>query len=215
MADPTPSTGVSRRSMLAGGVAAMAAPVPAFAALPATAPPAVTLSAVTPPPPAGRRVDAVLLRRIAAAHDCLAAYRRADALCLGLSRSLSAHPDLPQARPYHPADDERWDALMARTGIIAADIGCERLHERYEAALAVAFAVPARTLAGVHAKLRLAVTAVKQEQSSLLDVVNCAYLDSTLGDLGRLAAGDTEAGSAPPRLPCSFAAPGSPDAPTA
>ena len=189
MADPTLSTTVSRRSMLAGGVAVMAAPVPVFAALPVA----------EPPPPEGQRPDAVLLRRIAAAHDCLADYHRADALCLRLQRSLSDHPDFPHdGMPRTPEEGERWDALMARTGIAAADARCERLYERYEAALAVAFAMPARTVAGVHGKLRLAVTAVKQEQSTVLDPADCAYLDSTLGDLWRLAAGCADAGSPSP-----------------
>ena len=90
---------------------------------------------------------------------------------------------------------------MERTGIVAADVRCERFYERYEAALAAAFAVPARTVAGVHGKLRLAVTALKQEQSAVLDPADCAYLDATLGDLQRLAAGWADAGSPPPRGP--------------
>ena len=191
MADHTLSTRLSRRSMLAGGVAVMAAPVPAFAALPVA----------EPLQPEGQRPDAVLLRRIAAAHDCLADYHRADALCLRLHRSLSGHPDFPHGMPRSLAEGERWDALMERTGITAADTRCDRLYERYEAALAVAFAMPARTVAGVHGKLLLAVTAVKQEQSTVLDAADCTYLDSTLGDLWRLAAGCAEAGSPPPWAP--------------
>ena len=187
MADHTLSTTVSRRSMLAGGVAVMAAPVPAFATLPVAG----------LPESGGQRADAGLLRRIAAAHDCLAAYRRADAVCIRLHRALSNHPDFPHRMPCTEAEYRRWDALMDRTGITAADARCERLYERYEAALAAAFARPARTLAGVHGKLRLAVTAVKQEQSAVLDPADCAYLDGTLGDLGRLAAGCADTDSLP------------------
>lgn len=174
--------------MLAGGVAVIAAPMPALSALPVAGPPQL----------GGRRPDAGLLRRIAAAHDCLADYRRADARCLRLRRALSGHPDFPHGMPSDPAEGVRWDALMERNGIVAADARCERLYERYEAALALAFALPARTVAGVHGKLRLAVTAVKQEQSGVLDPADCAYLDATLGDLWRLAAGCADAGSPPP-----------------
>ena len=185
MAEPTLSTRVSRRSMLAGGAAAMAAPVPVFAAAPV----------VGVPEPGGLFSDADLLRRIAAAHECLAAYRRADATCAHLHRTLSDHPDLPDHRPHTPEECDRWDALLDRAGITAADARCERLHELYEAALAAAFALPAHTLAGVHGKLWLAVTAVKQEQSGVLDPADCTYLDGTLGDLGRLAANCTDAAS--------------------
>ena len=185
MAEPTLSTRVSRRTMLAGGAAVMAAPLPAFATLPVAG-----LHESDDPFP-----DAVLLQRIAAAHDCLAAYRRADAACAHLHRTLSGHPDFPNHRPRTPEECDRWDALLDRAGITAADARCERLYDRYEAALAGAFALPARTLAGVHGKLRLAVTAVKQEQSSVLDPADCTYLDGTLGDLGRLAAGRADTAS--------------------
>ena len=46
-----------------------------------------------------------------------------------------------------------------------------------------------RPFAGVHGKLRLAVTAVKQAQVGLLDTIDCAYVDGTLGDMERLVAG--------------------------
>ena len=74
---------------------------------------------------------------------------------------------------------------MEQTGIAAADLRCEYLYARYEAALAAVFAMPARSLAGVQGKLHLAVTAIKQEQSELLDAADCAYLDATLNDLER------------------------------
>ena len=176
MADPTLSTAVSRRSMLTGGAAVMAAPVSVFAALPVAG-----LSKLS-----DRGPDVRLLLRIAAAQECLAAYRRADALSIRLHRALSAHPDFPGQLPRTREEGDRWDALLNRAGVLAADARCERLYVCYEAALAAAFAVSARTLAGVHGKLRLAITAVKQAQSAVLDPADCAYLDDTLGDLGRL-----------------------------
>ena len=190
MAEPTLTTRLSRRSMLAGGAAVMAAPLPAFAALPVAGLPKA----------GGPFPDADLLQRIAAAHDCLAAYRRADAACAHLHRMLNDHPDFPDHRPRTPEECDRWDALLDRVGITAADARCERLYDRYEAALAAAFALPARTLAGVHGKLRLAISAVKQEQSSVLDPADCTYLDGTLGDLGRLTAGRADTASLPWQL---------------
>ncbi|MCG8530148.1 MAG: hypothetical protein MI749_05740, partial [Desulfovibrionales bacterium] len=106
--------------MLAGGVAVMAAPVPAFVALPVAG----------LPESGGWCPDSDLLQRVAAAHDCLAAYRRADALCIRLHRALSNHPDFPHRMPRTEAEYDRWDALMDRAGITAADACCERLYER-------------------------------------------------------------------------------------
>lgn len=179
MAESTLSTRVSRRSMLAGGAAVMAAPLPAFAALPTAG----------LPKSGGPCPDASLLRRIAAAHDCLAAYRRSDIACGRLLRTQSSRSDFPDRMPRTQAEGERWDALMEQNGITAANAHCEQLYERYEAALAAAFALPAHTLIGIHGKLRLALTAVKQEQDGVLDPADCAYLDSTLGDLMRLTVG--------------------------
>ena len=164
--------------MLAGSIAATATPLPAFAAQPVAGFPAF----------GDRFPDASLLQQLAAAYDCLAAYRQADALCIRLHQPLSSHPDFPDRMPRTQAEYEQWDALLDRAGITAADVRCERLYEKYEAALAAVFALPARTPVGVHGKLRLAVTAVKQEQSTVLDPADCAYLDNTLVDLGRLAA---------------------------
>ena len=178
MADHTLNTTVSRRTMLAGGVAVLAAPVPTLAISPATGHWGFD----------GQCLDASLLWRIAAAHDYLAAYRRADALCTHLDQVLSGHPDFPGHMPCTQAERDEWDALLDRAGITTADAQCERLYEHYEAALAAAFSLPARTLAGVYGKLRLAVTAVKQEHSAVLDAADCTYLDNTLGDLQRLAA---------------------------
>ena len=178
MADHTLNTTVSRRTMLAGGVAVLAAPVPTLAILPATGHWGFD----------GQCPDASLLWRIAAAHDYLAAYRRADALCTHLDQVLSGHPDFPGHMPRTQAERDEWDALLDRTGITAADAQREQLYEHYEVALALAFALPAHTLAGVYGKLRLAVTAVKQEQSAVPDAADCVNLDNTLGDLQRLAA---------------------------
>ena len=175
MADATLSMRVSRRSMLVGGVAVVAAPVP-------------ILPADFPPRSRGQPPDTELLRRIAAAHDCLAAYHLADTVYGQLQETLKDYPDFPDRMPSNQAEGERWDALMGQNGITAAYAHCERLYEHYEAALAAAFALPARTLAGVHGKLQLALTAVKQEQNGVLDPADCTYLDGTLGDLARLAA---------------------------
>ena len=178
MADATLSMRVSRRSMLASGVAVVAIP-----RSPLPGPAAAILEEYD-----GQNLDADLLRRIAAAYDLLAAYHRADTSCAQLQRTQSSRSDFPDGVPSTQAEGERWDALMEQKGITAAHTHCERFYEHYEAALAAAFALPARTLAGVHGKLQLAVTAVKQEQDGVLAPADCTYLEGTLGDLERLAA---------------------------
>ena len=188
MADPCLSTSISRRSMLAGSAGIMTAPVSAFAILPAP-----NLRQF-----GGHRIDARLLTEIEAADDCLADYLRSHVECIERHRALSAHPDFPRRTPSTQAEEDHWDALLARSGIIAADARCDRLYDRYQAALAAAFARPAHTIVGVYGKLRLAVTAVKQEQTAGFDTVDCVYLGNTLDDLRRLvlACGDAES----PRL---------------
>ena len=174
MAAPTLTTTVSRRSMLAGGVASLAAPMPAL--------------------PAGQRPrlgchhpDAGLLRLIARAYDCLAAHHEADALCNSLHDAMRSHPAFPGDLPATQAERDRCDELMDRLGIVAAEDRCEELHERYEEALATAFALPADTLPGFHGKLGLAIAALRQEQSGVNDAADCTYLNGTLCDLERLA----------------------------
>ena len=48
---------------------------------------------------------------------------------------------------------------------------------------------PGGNLAGIHAKLRFALTALKAEHRGHLDPPDCSYLDAALADLERLAAG--------------------------
>lgn len=177
MAEPTISTSVShpsisRRSAMICGASALAA---SALAMPAVA--------------AFGDVDAALRRQIAAADMSLAAYRRADAVSLRLHEEVRRDPEFPKGMPSDRADGARWDAMLERIGAPAADARCERLYERYEAALAAAFSVPARTLAGALGKFRLAVTRIKQEQSDGFDEVDCTYLDNALADLGRLTDG--------------------------
>lgn len=173
MATPTLTTTVSRRSMLASGVATLAAPM---SALPADQP---GLGCHHP--------DAGLLRLIARAYDCLAAHYEADALCNSLHDAMRSHPAFPGDMPATQAERDRCDELMDRLGIAAAEVRCEELHERYEEALATAFALPADTLPGVYGKLGLAIAALRQEQSGVNDAADCTYLDGTLRDLERLA----------------------------
>ena len=174
--------------MLAGGANMMAASVPALAHMPGTGLPELH----------AQRPDARLLNRIELAHDCLADYLWSRSESIGLHRTLSDDPDGGHWMPRTQAERERWNAVMERAGVLAADARCDRLYDQYEAALAAAFAEPARTVAGVYGKLRLAVKAVKQEQSAGFDTVSCVYLDSALGDLGRLAARYSDIGSPPP-----------------
>jgi hypothetical protein len=163
--------------MLGGGAVALAAP-------------AMPLAAFALPPLDGA-ADTELWRRIGEVEDCLAAYLQADAVSKRLYQEVRRHPEFPDGMPDDPAEWDRWDALLHRIGTPAADERCERLHGRYEAALAAAFALPARTLAGACGKLRLAVTKIRREQSAGFDFddVDCAFLGGALADLSRLAEG--------------------------
>ena len=164
MADPTLSTRLSRRSMLA-------APLTANVVLPVAA-----LSELD-----GPKVDAALFRRIFAAWEHLAAYRRAEAADIRPQHAVDKRPSPTEAKSPSIGEPVQGDTAPE----IAAEARCEALYESYEAALVVVFTHPARTLAGVHGKLCLAAEAIKQDQNGLLDPADCSYLDATLTELER------------------------------
>ena len=111
MVVPTLSTTISRRSMLAGGAGMLAAPVPALAAVPVP-----RLSGF-----GEQRSDQSLLEQIGAAHNCLAEYLRADAVCIRLYEAVSDHPGFAHRMLSSQAEWKRWEALMEQFGIVAAD----------------------------------------------------------------------------------------------
>ncbi len=185
MANAVLSTKLSRRTMLAGGaLAALHAAARSAAAAPACAP-------VVPASPGAAGAcgpDAELLRRIAAAADLWAEYVVADAHCRRLHEALRRHKDYP-AKPISEAGSWAVEALAQRTGYREADDAAVRLYERHEAALRAAFAVPARTLPGLHAKLRCALAAAKERDAGTFEESDYQWLDDAMADMDRMAAG--------------------------
>ncbi len=142
MAAQSLSISVSRRSMLARGIAAST-----FALPPPLAPAAPDLLRLVSNP------DTELHRRLALANRCWTAFVRsrkeADRLC----RATYHHPEFARP-PGFDAGRAGFAALAKRTGYYAAAARCTRLHDRYIVAAQTAFDFPARGLRSVVAKLR-------------------------------------------------------------
>lgn len=168
MADACSITKFSRRTMLAGGGAAISA-----TALP---------SAAAPPDP-----DAELLRRLAEADRRWADYLAADAECTRLLRVLRQHPDYPGETLSTEAADWAREKVAVKTGYRAADNLCEHIYETYDAALRAAFAVPARTLSGLNLKMKTALKAAKNHDLGTFEESDYKWLDIAIADLGRIA----------------------------
>lgn len=177
MAKPTLITKLSRRAMLARSTLAAAL---------AAASPAISRSAAAS---VFAGPDGALLGRIAVAELFWAAYDRAEAEYDRLYEVLRRHPDCPKSPFDTPEAAAAWDGLAEGLGIPAQEGRCHRLSALCDAATQAAFALPAQTLPGTRAKLRLAVAALKAEHRGSLDPVDYSYLDSTLADLDRLVAG--------------------------
>ena len=167
MAIPTLSTGLSRRAMLAGGVAAPAFPVlQALAALPETAVPDL-----------GADPDAALFRRIAEAEELRKQYAQARRLRDRIRAARWARektPPLPWRGPFPSCDIETY-------------LHYPQLFHSYADAVRAAVAIPARTLAGLHAKLALAVIAARRGNARIYMYEDREWLEAALADLERLA----------------------------
>ena len=169
MAIPTLSTGFSRRAMLAGATAIPIATQPlvqALAALPTPARPGSAPSA-----------DAELFRRTAEAESLRNEYARARRLRDRIREARRARAEVsPQPRrgPIPPCD-------------IDAYLHCSKLFYRYADAVRAAVDVPARTAAGLQAKLALAVIASRRGGARIYMYEDREWLEIALTDLRRLA----------------------------
>ena len=166
MAIATLSTGLSRRAMLAGSVAA-----------PAMFPLLGALAALPQPVLAAASADAVLFRRIAEAEDLRKQYARARRLRDRIRRARWARektPSLPWRGPFPSCDVETY-------------LHYPQLFHSYADAVRAAVAVPARTLAGLHAKLALAVIAARRGNARIYMYEDREWLEAALADLERLA----------------------------
>lgn len=169
MADYTLSTGISRRSMLLGSVLAPSLALPLLAA-----------HAALPEPTSNRPdhgADAELFRRIAVAERLRNEHARARRLRDRRRAAMDAGDDLPPLP---------WRGPFRHRGPVAW-LDCAEAFERYATAVRAAVAVPAHTIAGVHAKLALAVIASRRGGARIYMYEDREWLEAALADLERLA----------------------------
>ena len=165
MATPTLNTRLSRRTILAGGVATPALAFPVIQAI--TNPPDPALSSSEP------AADAELFRRIAVAEH----FRNRHARMQRLRARLPAMPDAPDdlmPLPFRDNCAKPW-------------LHCWESFERYATAVRDAIAVPAFTVTGIHAKLRLGAIAARQGAARVYMYEDREWLEIVIADLRRLA----------------------------
>jgi len=167
MATSILSTGISRRTMLAGSMAAPAGLLPLVSAL-ATLPASAFLVPTS---------DTELFRRIATAESLRNQHARARRLRDRRRAMMDACEDLPPLPwrgPFQHRDPSAW-------------LHCAEAFERYATAVRAAVAVPACTVAGVHAKLTLAAIASRRGGARVYMYEDREWLEAALADLERLA----------------------------
>ena len=164
------STGLSRRAMLARSFALPAAVLPAAQAVAALPVPA-GFPASYPGP------DVELFRRIARAKRlrkrCAQARRIRDRLRTARTAKADT-PPLPWRGPFRSYADP-------------ASLQHAELFRRYAEAVRAAVALPARTAAGLHAKLSLATVASRRGRVRVYLYEDREWLETALADLKRLA----------------------------
>ncbi|MCY6380230.1 hypothetical protein [Hoeflea prorocentri] len=160
MATHTLNTRLSRRAILAASLAAPAMAYPVFEVIDGSSEPAS--SGFDPNP------DAELFRRIAVAEQ----FRRQNAGARRLLKRLRAAGRRNDLMP-RPIRDIHADAWLE----------CWKSFESYARAVREAVAVPAVTVAGVHAKLSLGAIATRRDAARVYMYEDRAWLDAVLADL--------------------------------
>jgi len=171
MAAHTLSTGISRRSMLLGSVLAPSLTLPMLSALSALPGPVLA--------PGGCEADRELFQRIAVAERLRSEHARVRRLRDRLRAARAAGRDVYPG-PFQLSHPVLWRLYWDS-------------FERYATAVRTAVAVPACTVAGVHAKLALAVIASRRGGARVYMYEDREWLEVTLADLQRLASGDARA----------------------
>lgn len=162
-------TGISRRSMLLGSTLAPSLGLPLLAAQ-------ATLPEPTPNRP-DHGADAEVFRRIAVAERLRNKHARARRLRDRRRAAMDAPDDLPPLPwrgPFRYRDRVAW-------------LECAEAFERYATAVRDAVAVPAYTVAGVHAKLALATIASRRGGARIYMYEDREWLEAVHADLERLA----------------------------
>jgi hypothetical protein len=142
----------------------------------ALAPPLLFALSLLPQPVSalgGCEADAELFRRIAVAERLRSEHARARRLRDRLRAARAARLGL-RRHPAPPGDPALWRH-------------CWDSFERYADAVRAAVAVPADTVAGVHAKLALAVIASRRGGARVYMYEDREWLEIALADLGRIA----------------------------
>ena len=165
MATRTLNTRLSRRTILAGSIAAPALAFPAIQAIVAL--PEPTLLGSDP------AADAELFRRIAVAEDFRNQHARIQRIRARLRATREARGDL-MPLPFRDNRAEPW-------------LHCWESFERYATAVRDAVSIPALTVAGVHAKLNLGAIATRQGAVRVYMYEDREWLETTLTDLKCLA----------------------------
>lgn len=178
MADHAFSTSLSRRTILSVAAASLA-PAAEFGRLQAAS--------------GSPDTDARLLHRLSRTTRLRAAWLAAREEAGELLMKTYRHPDFSRPRGLSRAGCAEFDALAARTGYRAAADRAVRLHGLYAAAGGRAFALPAGTVPGLAAKLRLAAAWTRENAERVGVDDEPDWFAPALADLerwSRLAIGD-------------------------
>jgi hypothetical protein len=165
MASHTLSTGISRRSILLGSVLATSLALPLLSALIALPGPMTNLASC--------KADTELFRRIRVAERLRSEHARVGRLRDRLQAAREVRGDL-RPLPIRFSNPALWRLYFDT-------------FERYTTAVRAAVAVPAHTIAGVHAKLALATIASRRSGARVYMYEDREWLEIALGDLRRIA----------------------------
>lgn len=158
---------LSRRTMLAGGVAIVAP--------------------LVPPILAGRsNDDDKLLNLVAAAEQCWVDFVAVWELREHLLREIWRDPDCPRMTKLSLADRAKFNEISERTGYRDAADCCGDLHDFYGEAMQMAFCIPAQTLPGLQAKMKLATDVARIGDSGAYTKTEFEWLDIAMADFERL-----------------------------
>lgn len=167
MATHTLNTKLSRRTVLTGGAATAALPVPLIMA--------------------SFPNDDELLIWVAAAKRCWADFVVAWELRERLFRETRRHPDCPRTTKLSVAERVIYNEIAEHTGYSDAANRCGDLHDHYGETMQTAFGIPAHTLLGFQAKMKLAVDIARIGDDGAYTKTEFEWLDIAMADLERLS----------------------------
>ena len=168
MATPTHITKLSRRAMLAGSGAVAALSVPPI---------------ITSCP----NNDDELLYWIAAAERRCADFVAARELCERLYLETRRHPDCPIMTKPSVENRAKFNEIAERTGYRDAANRCGDLHDLYGETMQTAFGIPAHTLPGLRAKMKLVADVARMGDDGAYTKTQFEWLNTAMADFERLS----------------------------